>query len=164
MPAWCWWALRDLRAGAGWGVIDALGLPKAPWYGLARASRPVGLLLTDEGLNGLALHLVNDGGDDVVGEVDVGVYSADHRIDQATRSRVEVPARGGARLPAEDLFDGFRDLTYAYRFGPRTTELIVARLRGTGRCRPGHRHLPAGRPESSGPCRSRASGHPRTGR
>ena len=123
--------LRDLRAGAGWGVLDALGAPKAPWYGLARASRPVGLLLTDEGLNGLAVHLVNDGGDDLVGEVEVEVYSADHCLDRGA-ARVEVPARGGARLPAEDLFDGFRDLTYAYRFGPRTTELIVARLRGTG--------------------------------
>ena len=121
--------LRDLRAGAGWGVIDAVGLPKAPWFALARASRPVGLLLTDEGLNGLALHLVNDGDSDVVGQVDVEVYSADHRIDQASGA-AKVPARGGVRLAAEDLFDGFRDLTYAYRFGPRTTEVVVARLLG----------------------------------
>jgi beta-mannosidase len=121
--------LRDLRAGAGWGVMDALGHPKAPWFALARASRPVGLLLTDEGLNGLALHLVNDGAGDVVGQVEVDVYSADHRIDHGSRTAT-VPARGGIRLAAEDLFDGFRDLTYAYRFGPRRTELVVARLMG----------------------------------
>ena len=121
--------VRDLRAGAGWGVIDAVGLPKAPWFALARASQPVGLLLTDEGLNGLALHLVNDGDSDVAGQVDIEVYSADHRIDQASGA-AKVPARGGVRLAVEDLFDGFRDLTYAYRFGPRTTEVVVARLLG----------------------------------
>ncbi len=121
--------LRDLRAGAGWGIIDSCGVPKAPWFALARASQPLGLLLTDEGLNGLALHLVNDGGLGVGGRVEVEVYSADHRIDQGS-GPVTVPARSGIRLAAEDLFDGFRDLTYAYRFGPRATELVVARLRG----------------------------------
>ncbi len=121
--------LRDLRAGAGWGVIDARGAPKAPWFALARALQPVGLLLTDEGLNGLAVHLVNDRGQQVRGRVEIEVYSADHRIDEGS-GPVTVPARSGARLAAEDLFDGFRDLTYAYRFGPRRTELVVARLRG----------------------------------
>jgi beta-mannosidase len=121
--------LRDLRIGAGWGIIDARGAPKAPWFALARASQPVGLLLTDEGLNGLAIHLVNDGGQAVVGRVEVAVYSADHRIDEGSAPAI-VPARGGVRLAAEDLFDGFRDLTYAYRFGPRRTELVVARLVG----------------------------------
>ena len=119
--------LRDLRAGAGWGVIDALGRPKAPWFALARASQPVALLMTDEGLNGLALHLVNDGADPVVGQVQVEVYSAEHCVDQGQRA-VTVPPRSGLELAAEDLFDGFRDLTYAYRFGPRHAELVVAHL------------------------------------
>jgi len=121
--------LTDLRAGAGWGVIDALGRPKAPWFTLARASGPVGLLLTDEGLNGLAVHLVNDTASQLEGRLEVAVYSADHPIDEGSLS-VTVPARGGVQVAAEDLFDGFRDLTYAYRFGGRTTELVVARLAG----------------------------------
>ena len=121
--------LRDLRAGAGWGVIDALGRPKAPWFALARASQPVALLMTDEGLNGLALHLVNDGAHPVAGQVQVEVYSAEHCIDRGQRP-VTVPPRSGIELAAEDLFDGFRDLTYAYRFGPRSAELVVARLVG----------------------------------
>ena len=118
-----------MRAGAGWGVVDALGRPKAPWFALARSLQPVGVLVTDEGLNGLALHLVNDTADDLAGRVEVGAYSADHRLDGGSGA-VVVPARGGVRVAAEDLLDGFRDLTYAYRFGPRTTELVVARLVG----------------------------------
>ncbi|MGD0312980.1 MAG: glycosyl hydrolase [Acidimicrobiales bacterium] len=119
--------LRDLRVGAGWGLIDALGNPKAPWFTLARASRQVAVLLTDEGLNGLAVHLVNDSEEAVGGRVSVEVYSADHLIDQASCPAL-VPARSGIRLSADALFDGFRDLTYAYRFGPRSAELVVVRL------------------------------------
>jgi beta-mannosidase len=120
--------LRDLRLGAGWGVVDALGRPKAPWFTLARASRPIAVLVTDEGLNGLGIHLVNDTGTAVAGVLDVELYSADHRVEEAMAT-VEIPARGGVELAAYSLFDGFRDLTYAYRFGPRSYELVMVRLR-----------------------------------
>ena len=123
--------LRDLRIGAGWGVIDALGQPKAPWFALARTLRPVGVLLTDEGLNGLAIHLVNDTDGSLGAQLEVEAYSADHRIDQGSMA-VTVPARGGIHVATEELLDGFRDVNYAYRFGPRTTELVVARLVGEG--------------------------------
>ena len=51
---------RDLWPGAGWGLVDSLGRPKAPWYALAPRPRPVAVLVTDEGLSGLQLHVVND--------------------------------------------------------------------------------------------------------
>ncbi|MGO8871947.1 MAG: glycosyl hydrolase 2 galactose-binding domain-containing protein [Acidimicrobiales bacterium] len=136
--------LRDLRVGAGWGVIDALGRPKAPWYALARACRPVAVLATDEGLNGLALHLVNDGGRPVPGRLTVQLFTGDHLAEEAT-AHVELPARGGIDVPADSLFDGFRDLTYAYRFGPRSYELVVARLSdGLGRTLAETGYLPGG--------------------
>ena len=31
--------LRDVRAGAGWGLIDVFGHPKAAFYGMGRAAR-----------------------------------------------------------------------------------------------------------------------------
>ena len=61
------WFLRDLWPGAGWGVVDALGTPKAAWHYLRRALAPVALHLSDEGGNGLAVHAVNDRGDPVDG-------------------------------------------------------------------------------------------------
>jgi beta-mannosidase len=118
---------RDLRTGAGWGVIDALGRPKAPWFALARACQPVAVLLTDEGLNGLSVHLVNDRATAVSGRLVLSLFSGDHCLETAERG-VAVPARGGTTVSSSSLFDGFRDVTYAYRFGPRHHELVVARL------------------------------------
>ncbi len=46
------WFLRDLWPGAGWGVVDATGLPKAAYYYLKRSLQPISLSLSDEGNNG----------------------------------------------------------------------------------------------------------------
>ncbi|MGA8725179.1 MAG: hypothetical protein WB565_09045 [Acidimicrobiales bacterium] len=119
--------LRDLRMGAGWGVLDARGRPKAPWFTLARAAAPVAVLLTDEGLNGLALHVVNDTADPVEGELTVELATARHRV-EAAGCRVEIHPRGTVEVSADSLFTGFRDLAYAYRFGPRAYEVVTATL------------------------------------
>ncbi len=116
-------ALRDLRMGAGWGLLDADGGRKAPWYAFARAASPVAVLATDEGLNGLHLHLVNDTAEAVTGTLVVSLATDRHVVEEARRP-VELPPRGASVVVADELFDGFRDLTYAYRFGPRAYELI----------------------------------------
>ncbi len=137
-------ALRDLRMGAGWGLLDAAGQPKAPWFAFARGSAPVAVLATDEGLNGLHLHLVNDTAEAVTGTLTVELASGDHVLESASRP-VDVPARGGLECSADALFDGFRDLAYAYRFGPRAYELVTATLTDPdGRILAATAHLPDG--------------------
>ncbi len=54
------WFARDLRPGAGWGIVDSAGRPKAAYWYLKRAFAPVALVAVDEGLNGLWLHALND--------------------------------------------------------------------------------------------------------
>ncbi len=120
-------ALRDLRPGPGWGLVDSSGRPKSAWYALAWASTPVAVLATDEGVNGLAFHLVNDTVSDVGATLEIGLHTAVHQVETAS-CPVDVPARGGCSVRAEALFDGFRDLTYAYCFGPRVYELVTAEL------------------------------------
>jgi beta-mannosidase len=119
--------LRDLVPGAGWGIIDSLNRPKSPWFALARTCQPLSVLITDEGLNGLGLHLVNDSTDTFAGDLSVSLYSAERCVEQVATA-VEVPSHGAIERSAGTLFDGFRDLTHSYRFGIRSYEMVVVRL------------------------------------
>lgn len=123
------WFLRDLWAGAGWGLLDDIGTPKAAFHGLRRASAPIHLFLTDEGTNGLALHLVNDPATPLAGSVEVALYRDDGlRLDASTRE-IAVPAHGGRTWVVGEWFDRFIDLSRAYRFGPAEHALVAATLR-----------------------------------
>lgn len=118
-------ARSDLAPGPGWGVVDASGQPKSSWYPLARASAPFAVLCTDEGVNGLDVHLVNDGPEVVEGTLVVGLHTAAHCSESASIP-VRVPAQGSVRRGVEEILGGFRDVTHAFRFGPRVLELVTA--------------------------------------
>lgn len=126
-------SLADLRpAGAGWGLVDSLGRPKAPWYVLRRTFRPVALLAVDEGLNGLALHVVNDGADPVRGRLVVELVARGELVVERGELAVEAPPRGSCSADAEEILGGFRDVTYAYRFSPPSHDAVVATLWSAG--------------------------------
>ncbi|WP_406856370.1 glycoside hydrolase family 2 protein [Alsobacter sp. KACC 23698] len=122
------WFWRDLWPGAGWGVIDSTGEPKSAYWALRRAFRPTRVSLTDEGVNGLALHLVND----APRALDVVVSFA------CLRDGAVPVARGEARLTLDPgsartlssaaLLGSFFDVGYAYRFGPPSHDVCVAAL------------------------------------
>jgi beta-mannosidase len=122
------WTYQDLLPGAGWGVVDALGKPKAAWYGLRRAFRPLQIALSDEGNNGLAIHVLNDG--PAVRKLklellckQLGTTIVDGKLD------VTLEAHSGIELNAWQILGRFFDITYAYRFGPPAHDLTVATLR-----------------------------------
>ncbi|WP_205519716.1 glycoside hydrolase family 2 protein [Pyxidicoccus caerfyrddinensis] len=129
------WFFRDLWPGAGWGVVDSTGLPKAAYYGVKRASGSVLLSLSDEGLDGLDLNVTNDSGTALDAELEVAFYRDGEVVVARGRAPAIVPARGSVRLSAEAMAGHFMDSTYAYRFGPPGHELAVASLfeRGSGR-------------------------------
>jgi beta-mannosidase len=121
-------ALRDLRPGAGWGMLDSFGRPKSTWYAFRRVSLPVALLLTDERFNGLNLHVVNDTTEPISGTIRVALFArGEHRVDEASHT-IKVDARSGMVIEAGSLFDGFRDISYAYRFAPPAQDVVVASL------------------------------------
>ena len=119
---------QDLWPGAGWGVVDSSGTPKAAWHALKRAFRPVQVLLTDEGVNGLAAHLINETAADVAATLSVACLR-DGAVPVARGARaVTIPARGALELSVLALFGAFFDATYAYRFGPPAHDATVATL------------------------------------
>lgn len=125
------WFLRDLWPGAGWGVVDSAGAPKSAWYALRRALAPVALALTDEGVNGLALHVVNDRPAPLAGRLELTLWRSGETEVGRDSADVEVPAHGAIELAAASLFDSWLDLSWAYKFGPPVAHVIHARLVGS---------------------------------
>ncbi len=123
------WQFQDLRAGAGWGLVDALGRPKSAWHALAGALRSVQVAITDEGLNGLDLHVINETAAPLSGRLEL-VCLRDGAVKVASGScPVELAPRSRQRIEAAACLGQFFDLTYAYRFGPRAHDVTIATLR-----------------------------------
>ncbi len=123
------WTLQDLIPGPGWGVIDATGEPKSTWYALKRAFRPVQIILTDEGTNGLDVHVVNETSKDLELILELSCLRDGAQPVVTGRRQLNLPARSKETIPATDLFGAFFDTTYAYRFGPPSHDITVAKLR-----------------------------------
>jgi len=141
------WLLQDLQPGAGWGVIASDGEPKSAWHGLARAFRPVQLALTDEGVNGLGLHVLNERPEPLAAIVELTCWrSGEVAVVQAKREIALAP-RAATTLPAFELIGRFFDIAYAYRFGPPGHDVTSAVLRdaASGKVLAEAFHFPLGR-------------------
>ena len=139
--------LRDLWAGAGWGVLDDSGSPKACWHYLRRALQPVTVSVTDEGGNGLSVHLVNERDRDAPVELELKAWQHGETEIASGRLALTLPARGARAVPALDLLERFIDLTYAYRFGPPACDTVAVTLKDAqGRAIARAFHFPAGMP------------------
>jgi beta-mannosidase len=122
------WFWRDLWCGAGWGIVDALGTPKAAYHYLRRAAQPIAISISDEGGNGLYLHIVNEPAATLKATVELQLYRAGEiGVGSASRA-LEIAGRQTLEIAAAALFDGFLDLSYAYRFGPPQHDMVVATL------------------------------------
>ncbi|MBG0811305.1 hypothetical protein IY145_18300 [Methylosinus sp. H3A] len=126
------WFFKDMWPGAGWGVVDVHGEPKSACHALKRAFRPLSLILTDEGVNGLFVHLRNDNPQRVEGEISLACFRDGHvPVMRASRS-VAVEPHSVATLRDAEFWGGFFDTALAYNFGPPSHDLTVARFIGAG--------------------------------
>lgn len=149
------WTLQDLLPGAGWGVIDSTGLPKPVWHGMRRAFRPVQVLLSDEGTNGLAVHVINESADNLALRLDVRCLRDGETTVVSGSREIELLARMSASFAATDLFGAFFDTTFAFRFGAPSHDVTVARLvdSATGAEMATAFHFPRGRMAAMRPAR-----------
>jgi beta-mannosidase len=126
------WFFRDLWPGAGWGLVDSTGLPKAAFYFVRRALQPVTLVTTDEGLDGLALHAINDTDRSIDAELELALYRRGGVLAASGTLSLTLGARSTVTVTSDELLDQFVDVTYAYRFGPPERDLAVGTLRSRG--------------------------------
>jgi beta-mannosidase len=123
------WFNRDLWPGAGWGIVDSRGVPKACYYYLRRAWQPLALLITDEGLNGVRLHIANERRTPWRGSLEIVLLRDESTIVAETVTACAVDAGDVAVFDAEQLLGGFFDTSYAYRFGAPAFDVLAAAVR-----------------------------------
>lgn len=118
-------SLRDVVAGAGWGLLDVDGRPKDALAEVAPVLAPRALWLVDEGLDGVAVHLANDRPTPWTGtlELDLGAHGT-------ASTEVTVPAHGHWTGDVEQLLGRWVDVSWAYRFGERSVDVVTATFSG----------------------------------
>jgi beta-mannosidase len=120
--------LQDLWPSPGWGIIDSLGEPKSAYSAVKRACQRTQIFLTDEGLDGLALHVVNESPENLRLRVSLTCLR-DGRLPIIDVSKeIDVLGRGKVKLSSAELIENFFDITYAYRFGPLAHSVTIATL------------------------------------
>jgi beta-mannosidase len=138
---------QDVMPGPGWGVVGVDGTPKPAWFALKRAFRAVQAVFADEGTNGLDVHLINETPADLPVVLELACLR-DGRISVVTGRRdLTLAARSSESIASTDLFGAFFDTNYAYRFGPPSHDVTVARLKHaeTGEILAEAFHFPLGR-------------------
>jgi beta-mannosidase len=138
------WFLKDFWASAGWGILDAQSAPKAPYWYVRRACQPVFVGFSDEGLNGLSLHLTNEHGAQLKGEVRLRFFRQRETLVSELVKPIELAPREAREVPVASWLDGFHDLTFSYRFGPTAYDLVAAALFADGACVGRAVYLPLG--------------------
>ncbi|GAC1318310.1 MAG: glycoside hydrolase family 2 protein [Thermoleophilaceae bacterium] len=120
--------LRDLCPGAGWGLVDHRGEPKVAYHHLRRALAPVALWTTDEGLNGVVVHVANDRQVTLDARLRIALYR-DLEVPVAeAKTDVRLAPHGAEQHNLETILGRFVDVGWTYRFGPAAQDLIVASL------------------------------------
>jgi beta-mannosidase len=125
--------LRDLVPGAGWGVLDHAGDPKDAYHHLCRALAPVAVWTTDEGLNGIDVHVANDRPVPLRARLRVELYRDDELKVEEASEELDLPPHSSVTHNVEALLGRFVDASYAYRFGPPGHHVVVASLESDDR-------------------------------
>ena len=105
-----------------WSTVTAAPRLRGTHY--SRVLQPAALLLSDEGLNGLDLHAINDGPTAINGTLRVEAFSGANCVASAELACAVGP-RSSATFRAESVLGSFLDVTYAYRFGPRSIDTVA---------------------------------------
>jgi beta-mannosidase len=120
------WLWSDPWSGAGWGYVDGAGRPKSSWYAMRRASRSVAIALTNEGLNGVDLHVWNDRPRAIDGTLHLRLLRDGAVVMHSATIPLHVNAGSSRTLSCEEILGRFVDIAYAYRFGPPSHDVVHA--------------------------------------
>lgn len=118
----------DLEAGAGWGILDHRGRPKSSYWFLRRSLAPCAIWTTNEGLNGIDVHVSNDRPESLNATLHVSLYRFEGKRIAGSHIAVTILGHSATTFGAEEILGRFIDASYAFRFGPLGHDLVVASL------------------------------------
>ena len=118
----------DLEPGAGWGILDSEGRPKSAYWFLKRALATRAIWTTDEGLNGVDIHVANDGPSPLEAWLRVALYRMGEQRVQESCLAIAIPEHTARTFGLEHILGRFADASYAYRFGPPGHDVIAVSL------------------------------------
>lgn len=123
------WFYQDLVPGAGWGILDSYGRPKAAYYLLKRVWQPQQVVLVDNDLDGYAVEVINERDEPLVATLDVALIGRNSQIVETVNLDVNVPPNQTQCVSLDQALGRFLDTTHAYKFGPQSFTAVVAELR-----------------------------------
>jgi beta-mannosidase len=88
----------------------------------------VQLVLTDEGVNGLMLHLINETAEAIEAVVTLECLKDGKTSVMRAERAVTLEPRNTVGFSDVELWGAFFDTTYAYRFGPPSHDVTIATL------------------------------------
>lgn len=118
----------DLEPGAGWGILDSTGWPKAPYWFLKRLLAPHAVWTTDEGLNGVDVHVANDRPSPLEAWLRVALYAHGEQKTAEAERLILMSPHQSETFGLEEILGRFVDASYAYRFGPPCHTVIAVSL------------------------------------
>ncbi|MFN8032364.1 MAG: beta-mannosidase [Mycobacterium sp.] len=120
---------KDACPGAGWGLIDVDGAPKAALQALRRVWAPQSVVVSDDGLSGIRVDVHNDGPTVLSGELNLAATDATGRLVMDVSREIRVPAHSSLAVVDSQVSGVFRDLSHAFRFGSPTADAVEAVVR-----------------------------------
>lgn len=95
---------------------------------LRRSAKPIALLVTDDGMDGLRLDAINETAEPVVGEIRFRAHSRSGVVPVDVALPVKVEAHSSLTWSVNSLVGRFTDLTHVFRFGARTYDAVTVTL------------------------------------
>lgn len=123
------WFLKDFWQGAGWGIVDSTGLPKACYYYLKRCWQPINVGITNETLNGVDIHINNETSQKLKGKLEISLFNKKSVSIASHIINVTIPKFETQTINSDVLLQNFYDTTYSYRFGPTKHSIVAVQLK-----------------------------------
>ena len=123
------WFFKDLWPGAGWGIVDARGRPKAAYYApQARLAAAGSSWSPTRGSTASTCTRSTSAPSRFRGELESVLYRDHRTVVARAETPIEIAATVDVDLGSDDCSTSSATSTYAYRFGPPEHDVVVATL------------------------------------